>query len=272
MSEQSPPLLTVKNLTLSTKNDVAILKDVSFEIKPNERVALVGKSGSGKSAIAHAILRLFSKQFDMTLDGNIKYQGHDLLKASDKDMQGVRGSQIAMIFQEALTALNPTMTIGDQILEAVLTHKNLSKAEAEQRVLELIAFVGLTEPKKRVRQYPHEFSGGMRQRIAIAIALACEPKLLIADEPTTALDVTIQAQVLDLLRKIQIEKGMSILLITHDLAIVAGFCERVLILNEGEIVDEGTVDDIFYESNHPYTRLLLESVKNHSKKVECPLA
>jgi len=259
-------LLAVKDLVVSLKNGREIVKSISFEVNQGEAVALVGQSGSGKSMIAHAILQLFPKNAQMVIGGSIQCCGEELLETSDNYMQTIRGSKIAMIFQEALAALNPTMTVGDQILEAVCAHEKLSKADAQERVLELLAFVGISDPKNRSLQYPHEFSGGMRQRIVIAIALACQPALLIADEPTTALDVTIQAQILDLLRKIQREKKMGILLITHDLAVVAGFCDRVLILDKGEIVDKGSVDEIFYESKQPYTLSLLRSVRVFSPK------
>lgn len=252
-------LLAVKDLVISVKDGRELVKKVSFEVDPGEVIGLVGQSGSGKSLIAHAILQLFPKNSPIHLKGSIRYCGEELLGTSDLHMQTVRGSKIAMIFQEALAALNPTMTIGDQILEAVCAHEKLSKTAAQERVLELLAFVGIPDVKQRIHQYPHEFSGGMRQRIVIAIALACQPTLLIADEPTTALDVTIQAQILELLRKIQREKKMAVLLITHDLAVVAGFCDRVLLLDQGAIVDKGTVDEIFYVSKHPYTLSLLQT-------------
>lgn len=258
MVSHKETLLSVNNLSVTLgKNRAHVVKGISFSVERGQTVALVGNSGSGKSVTAHAILGLLPKNAEPRLTGKILYEGLDLVLSSDKTMRAIRGQSIAMVFQEALAALNPTMTIGKQILEAFSDPKK----EGKQKVIELLEYVGISSPLSRYHQYPHELSGGMRQRVVIAIALAASPTLLIADETTTALDVTIEAQILDLLRRIQQERKMAVLFITHDLSIVAGFCDTVYVMNEGCIVDDGDVDTIYYHSRNPYTLSLLKSAR-----------
>src|SRR5439155_14033103 len=232
---------------------------VSFEIRAGETLGLVGESGSGKSVTALSLMRLVQPPGRIAR-GSVRFKGRDLLTLSERAMQSVRGAEIALIFQEPMTALNPVFTIGDQIAEAMLVHRQASRAAARDRAVELLAAVKIPDPEKRARDYPHQLSGGMRQRVLIAMALACQPLMLIADEPTTALDVTIQAEILDLLREMKEKFDLALLLITHDLGVVAGHVDRLAVMYSGRIVEEGPVRRIFSEPAHPYTRGLLASI------------
>lgn len=257
------PLLEVKDLHVSFHTQAGVVKavrGVNFTINEGETLAIVGESGSGKSVTSKAIMKLLPDKIATYDEGQVLFDGQDLLEAPEKRMEVVRGSEIAMVFQDPMTALNPTMTIGKQVAESVIKHQGLSKKEAQKRAIEILELVGIPEPATRVHQYPHQFSGGMRQRVVIAIAIACNPRLLIADEPTTALDVTIQAQILDLLKDIQKRMGTAIILITHDLGVVANMADKVAVMYAGKIVEEGTVNEVFYESQHPYTWGLLKSI------------
>ena len=258
------PLLEVKNLRINFKTYAGLVqavRGVDFTLAKGETLAIVGESGSGKSVTSNALMRLIPQPAGRYEDGQILFEGKDLLKLSDREMESIRGNEIAMIFQDPMTALNPTMRVGKQIMEVILTHKKgVSKEAAKQRAIELLAEVGIPDPERRFKQYPHEFSGGMRQRVVIAIALAAEPKILIADEPTTALDVTIQAQILELMKKIQEKNGNAIIFITHDLGVVANVADRVAVMYAGQIVEYGSSHDIFYNPKHPYTWGLLGSM------------
>ena len=257
----SEPLLRVDHLEVgfpSKSGVVRAVTDVSFEVRPGETLAVVGESGSGKSVTALTVMRLHAAS--TRISGSIMFEGRDLLALSEDDMRAVRGNDIAMIFQDPMTALNPVFTVGAQIVEAIRTHQTVSKQAARERAVELLALVGVPEPRRRADQYPHEFSGGMRQRAMIAMAIANEPKVLIADEPTTALDVTVQAQVMEVLRDVQEATGSAMLLITHDLGLVAGTADRVQVMYASRLVETGGVDDIFYGSRNPYTRALLDSI------------
>ena len=258
------PLLEVKNLRINFKTYAGLVqavRGVDFTLAKGETLAIVGESGSGKSVTSNALMRLIPQPAGRYEDGQILFEGKDLLKLSEREMESIRGNEIAMIFQDPMTALNPTMRVGKQIMEVILTHKKgVSKEAAKQRSIELLAEVGIPEPERRFKQYPHEFSGGMRQRVVIAIALAAEPKILIADEPTTALDVTIQAQILELMKKIQEKNGNAIIFITHDLGVVANVADRVAVMYAGQIVEYGSSHDIFYNPKHPYTWGLLGSM------------
>ncbi len=256
-------LLSVDHLSVSFRTylgKVQAVRDISFSVDHGETVAIVGESGCGKSVTAQAIMQLIPSPPGKIEQGSILFEGDDLLAKSRREMERIRGKEMGMIFQDPMTSLNPTMRVGKQIMEGLIKHRSLSKQEARIQAIEMLQLVGISDPEKRIDQFPHEFSGGMRQRVIIAIALACRPKLLIADEPTTALDVTIQAQILDLMKGIQQKTGTSIILITHDLGIVAGMCDRVLVMYGGEIVEMGTVDAIFKNPSHPYTQGLLRSV------------
>ena len=256
-------LLDVRNLSVSFRTylgTIQAVRDVSFSIKKGECIAIVGESGCGKSITAQAIMGLIPHPPGSIDNGQIFFEGEDLLRKPKREMEKVRGKEIGMIFQDPMTSLNPTMRIGNQIMEGLIKHQKLSKEDAKGRAIEILNLVGISDPEKRMAEYPHTFSGGMRQRVVIAIALACNPKLLIADEPTTALDVTIQAQILELMQKIQSKMETSIILITHDLGIVAGMCERVIVMYAGQIVEAGTVDQIYSQPKHPYTQGLLRSV------------
>jgi oligopeptide/dipeptide ABC transporter ATP-binding protein len=259
--ELGGPLLEVKNLTVEFPTDdgvVHAVDDVSFTVRGNETLGIVGESGSGKSVTSMAILGLLPKTANIT--GEVLFRGQNILGAPEKELEKLRGAQIAMIFQDALAALNPVYKVGKQIGEAILVHQDLSTKEVEERVVELLEIVGIPNPRDRAKNYPHEFSGGMRQRAMIAMSIANDPDLLIADEPTTALDVTIQAQVLDVLERIQDRTSSSIMLITHDLGVVAGVADRVLVMYAGRQVEQGDVDQIFYEPRHPYSAGLLASL------------
>lgn len=252
--------------------EVKAVRGVSFEVYKGEALAIVGESGCGKSVTMHAVMKLNPEPPGRLKGGKIIFDGKDITNYTDREMQSIRGSEIGMIFQDPMTSLNPTMTVGNQIAEVILKHEDVTRAEAIKRAKEMLDIVGIPNAEKRIHQYPHEFSGGMRQRAMIAIALACKPKLLIADEPTTALDVTIQAQILDLMKDLQKQFNTSIIIITHDLGVVADIADRVVVMYAGKIIERGTVDEIFYNPQHPYTWGLLKSVprldaKNKEKLV-----
>ena len=256
-------LLDVRGLQTHffTRAGVARAVDgVSFSIDAGETLAIVGESGCGKSVTAFSILRLIADPPGRIVGGEVLFEGQDLLKLPEPEMRSVRGDRIAMIFQEPMTSLNPVLTIGDQIAESVVLHRKVSKRAAEDRAVELLELVGIPEPRKRLGEYPHRLSGGMRQRAMIAMALACEPRLLIADEPTTALDVTIQAQILDLLDELKTRTGMAVLLITHDLGVVAQHSQRVAVMYAGKVVEQAVTAELFAQPRHPYTRGLLASI------------
>ncbi len=239
---------------------VQAVRGVSFDLHKGETLAIVGESGCGKSVTSNAIMRLIPDPPGKITNGTIKFKGTDLTKLSEKEMRGIRGVDISMVFQDPMTALNPTLTIGTQLTEGLKEHQKLSANAAKEKALQMLELVGIPNPEERMKQYPHQFSGGMRQRIVIAIALICQPELLIADEPTTALDVTIQAQILELFDQIQQATGVSIILITHDLGVVAKVADRIAVMYAGKIIETGTKREIFYESEHPYTKGLLNSV------------
>jgi peptide/nickel transport system ATP-binding protein len=258
----NPPVLSVANLTTSFRSDGIwrpVVRDVSFTIGPRETVALVGESGSGKSVTALSIMRLTPRD-SSRIEGSVALEGQDLLRLPESEMRRIRGDEIAMIFQEPMTSLNPVLTIGFQISEALVLHRGLSRAEAEAETVRLLDRVRIPAARSRLHEYPHRFSGGMRQRVMIAMALACRPKLLIADEPTTALDVTIQAQILDLIKLLQQEEGMSVLFITHDMGVVAEIADRTVVMYQGRAVESGPTAQIFDRAEHPYTRSLLAAV------------
>ncbi|MFP5519325.1 MAG: ABC transporter ATP-binding protein [Bdellovibrionia bacterium] len=256
-------LLEVQNLKTEFKTDDGVITpvdDVSFYVKKGKTLGIVGESGCGKSVTSLSIMRLIQKPGAIT-GGQILFKGQDLLKMSDEKMRKIRGNEIAMIFQEPMTSLNPVFTIGDQIAEAIALHQSgLTKQQVQERAIEILKKVGIPAPEKRFHEYPHQLSGGMRQRVMIAMAISCNPALLIADEPTTALDVTIQAQILDLMRNLQKDFGAGMILITHDLGVVAEMCQDVVVMYAGKVVEYGTVEDIFYRPKHPYTRGLLDSI------------
>lgn len=255
-------LLDIKNLHLSfftPAGEVKALNDVSFQMNEGDVLGIVGESGSGKSVTAYSIMGLTAYP-GRIVSGSIEFNGHRIDQMSEKELRAIRGKEVSIIFQDPMTSLNPVYTIGNQITEVIRLHTNKTKAEAKARAIELLTLVGINEPDKRLSQYPHELSGGMRQRVMIAIALACEPKLLIADEPTTALDVTIQAQILELMVELKKKIGMSIIMITHDLGVVSNMCDKIAVMYAGKIVEYGTTDDIFYNPKHEYTKGLLLSI------------
>jgi oligopeptide transport system ATP-binding protein len=258
----SEKLLEIKDERLSfftPAGEVKALNGVSFSMEEGEVLGIVGESGSGKSVTAYSVMGLTAHPGKL-IGGTINFNGHQIDKMSEKEMRKIRGNEVSIIFQDPMTSLNPVYTIGNQITEVICLHTGKSKKEAHDRAKELLELVGINEPAKRLKQYPHELSGGMRQRVMIAIALACEPKLLIADEPTTALDVTIQAQILELMQELRKKLGMSIIMITHDLGVVASMCERIAVMYAGHIVEYGTADEIFYEPKHEYTKGLIKSI------------
>ena len=262
MSNKTENILEVKDLEINFKTysgDVQAIRKVNFDLKHGETLAIVGESGSGKSVTVRTVMRLLANNADVK-GGQILFNGEDLLKKSEKEMQGIRGKDIAMIFQDPMTSLNPTMKIGKQIAEPIILHQNKSKKEAYARAEELLELVGIPKAHERMDNYPHQFSGGQRQRIVIAIALACNPRVLIADEPTTALDVTIQAQILELMKELQDKIDTSIIFITHDLGVVANVADRVAVMYAGKIVEYGDVDEIFFNPQHPYTWGLIGSM------------
>ena len=255
-------ILEVKDLRTSFfthVGEVKAIRGISFSLDKGEAIGIVGESGSGKSVTSMSIMKLLQYPGKI-VGGEINFKGQDLVNMHDKLMQTIRGNEIAMIFQDPMTSLNPVYTIGNQIMEAIIRHQGLSRSEAKERAIDMLKLVGIPSPEKRVKNYPHEFSGGMRQRAMIAMALSCEPSLLIADEPTTALDVTIQAQILELMKDLKDKVNTSIILITHDLGVVADVCSRILVMYGGMIMEEGTTEDIFYNPKHPYTMGLLKSV------------
>ena len=256
-------ILSVDNLHVQFATyggSVQAVRGVSFNLYKGETLAIVGESGCGKSVTSNAIMGLIPQPPGRISDGKVMFKDKELTKMNKKELRKVQGVDISMIFQDPMTALNPTLTIGEQLMEGVRTHTNASKAEAKEKALEMLRLVGIPNPQERLKQYPHQFSGGMRQRIVIAIALICEPELLIADEPTTALDVTIQAQILELFEEIQAKTGVSIVLITHDLGVVAKIADRIAVMYAGKIIEIGTKREIFYTPQHPYTKGLLNSV------------
>ncbi|WP_066504082.1 ABC transporter ATP-binding protein [Abyssisolibacter fermentans] len=264
-------LLQVKNLKTQfklKKGLVNAVDGVDFDIDKGEVVALVGESGSGKSVTSLSVMGLVPNPPGKIIDGEILFNGENLLKKSKRQMQDIRGNRISMIFQEPMTSLNPVFSVGKQISEALIRHKNMKKKEALKKSIEMLKLVGIPSPEERVNSYPHQLSGGMRQRVMIAIALSCSPELLIADEPTTALDVTIQAQILDLMVKLKNELNTSILLITHDLGVVAETADRVVVMYCGKVVEKGTVNEIFENPLHPYTQGLLSSIPKIDEKVD----
>ena len=256
------PLLEVNDLHTSFFTDAGEVKavnGVSFNLERGKVLGIVGESGSGKSVTAYSIMQILAGAGKI-VGGSIKLDGQELVNAGEGVMKTVRGNKVSIIFQDPMTSLNPTYTIGHQLMEAIVLHTNRNKAQAKERAIEMLRLVNINEPEKRMNQYPFEFSGGMRQRIMIAMALACEPDILIADEPTTALDVTIQAQILELMKSLQEELGMAIIMITHDLGVVAQLCDEVIVMYAGSICEQGTADEIFYNPCHEYTKGLIRSI------------
>ena len=255
-------LLEVNDLHISfftPAGEVKAVSGVSFRLERGKVLGIVGESGSGKSVTAYSIMQILERNGKITA-GSIRFDGQELVGAGEKVMKEIRGNRISMIFQDPMTSLNPTYTIGHQLTEGIRLHTDRNSSQAHDRAVEMLTLVGVNEPEKRMKQYPHQLSGGMRQRVMIAMALSCEPDILIADEPTTALDVTIQAQILELMQKLQKEMGMAILMITHDLGVVAQLCDEVIVMYAGSICEQGRVEDIFYNPRHAYTRGLLRSV------------
>ena len=255
-------LLSVKDLKTSfftPSGEVRAVNGVSYEVEKGKVLGIVGESGSGKSVSAYSVLQILANPGKI-VGGSIKLEDEELVGIKEKGMAKIRGNKISIIFQDPMTSLNPVFTIGDQLMEAIMLHTNRNRKEAKERAVEMLKLVGVNEPQKRIKQYPHEFSGGMRQRVMIAMALACEPDILIADEPTTALDVTIQAQILDLMKDLQKKLGMAIILITHDLGVVAEMCDEVIVMYAGQICERGTAEEIFYNPKHEYTLGLMRSI------------
>lgn len=267
-------LVDIKNERLSfftPAGEVKALNDVSIHLKEGEVLGIVGESGSGKSVTAYSLMGLTAHPGKL-MGGTLHFNGHEIENMGEKEMRKIRGKEVSIIFQDPMTSLNPVYTIGNQITEVIRLHTDKDKKQAYDRAKELLELVGINEPEKRLKQYPHELSGGMRQRVMIAIALACEPKLLIADEPTTALDVTIQAQILELMMELKDKLGMAIIMITHDLGVVASMCDRIAVMYAGRIIEYGTTEDIFYRPHHMYTKGLIRSIprldtKEHERLV-----
>ena len=266
-------MLEVKDLHTSfftPAGEVKAVNGVSFYLDHGKVLGIVGESGSGKSVTAYSIMQILEKTGKI-VSGSIKFNGQELVGAGEKAMKSIRGNKISIIFQDPMTSLNPTYTIGHQLMEAIMLHTPRNRKQAYDRAVEMLRLVNVNEPEKRMKQYPFEFSGGMRQRVMIAMALACEPDILIADEPTTALDVTIQAQILELMQSLQKELGMAIIMITHDLGVVAQMCDEVIVMYAGSICEQGTADEIFYNPKHEYTKGLMRSIPtidNDGEKLE----
>ena len=264
------PLLQVKNLHTSFFTDAGEVKAVngiSYNLDAGKVLGIVGESGSGKSVSAYSVLRILTDTGRVT-EGEVLFRGENILKYTEPQMQKFRGSRISIIFQDPMTCLNPTFSIGSQLREAIRIHTDRSKEQIQARALEMLQLVGVNEPEKRLKQYPHELSGGMRQRVMIAMALACEPDILIADEPTTALDVTIQAQILELMQDLQKKMGMAIIMITHDLGVIADMCDEIIVMYGGKVCERGTADEIFYNPRHEYTKGLIRSIPRIAEKHE----
>jgi len=264
MEKTQEVLLEVKDLAISFYNksgEIQAVRGISYTLNRGEVLGIVGESGSGKSVCSHAILRL-TPDTGKVKSGEILFEGKDILKMGTQELRELRGNQIAMIFQDPMTSLDPLFTVEYQLNESLKKHTNLTGEERAKRIIELLTLVGINQPERRAKQYPYEFSGGMRQRVMIAMALSCDPKLLIADEPTTALDVTIQAQIIDLLKELKEKLGMAIIFITHDLGVVSDICDKIIVMYAGRIVEKGDKRQIFYRQQHPYTKGLLESVPN----------
>lgn len=262
MSDEKKYILEVDNLHTSFFTDageVCAVNGVSFALEPGKTLGIVGESGSGKSVTAYSIMQILAETGKIT-GGAVRYKGEDITKWNKKQMQKFRGEKCSIIFQDPMTSLNPVYTVGNQLEEAILLHTDKNKKEAKERAIEMLTLVGVNEPESRVKQYPHELSGGMRQRVMIAMALACEPDILIADEPTTALDVTIQAQILELMQELQQKLGMAIIMVTHDLGVIASMCDEIMVMYGGRVCERGTADDIFYSPAHEYTKGLLRSI------------
>lgn len=256
------PLLQVKDLEVSfftNAGEVKAVRKISYDLKFGEVIGIVGESGSGKSVSSYALMGIIPEPGEV-IGGDIVFDGAKILEKTEGDLQKIRGKDVGMIFQDPMTSLNPVFTVGHQIEESLKRHTELNKIQRTERIIELLKLVGINQPEKRVKQYPHELSGGMRQRIMIAMSLACNPKLLIADEPTTALDVTIQAQIIELLKELKEKINMSIIFITHDLGVVADICDKIAVMYAGTVVERGSVEEIFYKPQHPYTKGLLKSI------------
>ena len=263
-------LLQVKDLHTSFFTDsgeVKAVNGVSFNLEAGKTLGIVGESGSGKSVTAYSIMQILADTGKI-VSGEVLYKGEDITKWNKKQMQGFRGKKCSIIFQDPMTSLNPVFTIGNQLMEAILLHTDRNKEQARERAIEMLTLVGVNEPEKRLKQYPHELSGGMRQRVMIAMALACEPDILIADEPTTALDVTIQAQILELMQELQKKMGMAIIMVTHDLGVIAVMCDEIIVMYGGRVCERGTADAIFYDPRHEYTKGLLRSIPSVSRMKE----
>ena len=257
------PIIQVKNLKTFFNTDEGVahaVDDVSFSVYPGETLGIVGESGCGKSVTSLSMMKLIPQPPGFFAGGQILYRGRNVLDIPEDDMREIRGNKISMIFQEPMTSLNPVFTVGHQIEEAIIIHQGIKKKDAREKALEMLRLVSIPSPEQRIDEYPHQLSGGMRQRIMIAMALSCNPEVLIADEPTTALDVTIQAQILELIKKLQSELGLAVIMITHDLGVVAEVCDRVIVMYAGQIIEQGNVKEIFKNPQHPYTKGLLASI------------
>lgn len=262
MKDENRNILEVSNLHTSfftESGEVRAVNGISFSLEQGKTLGIVGESGSGKSVSAYSIMRILADTGRIT-EGEVRFHGEDISKWSEGQMQKFRGARCSIIFQDPMTSLNPVFTVGSQLMEAIRLHTDKNKKQARERAVEMLTLVGVNEPESRLRQYPHELSGGMRQRVMIAMALACEPDILIADEPTTALDVTIQAQILELMQELQKKLGMAIIMVTHDLGVIASMCDEILVMYGGRVCERGTADDIFYRPAHEYTKGLLRSI------------